>query len=85
MIIDAGTGGRIKIPSDPDPTTNDISIGTLGTGYHGKFSVDVLFPLMCASGITYGMIELIRRVISCDIVGGDIGKLRKMDALVIYQ
>jgi hypothetical protein len=28
------------------------------------------------------MVELIRRVIPCDIVGGDVGKLRRMDAVV---
>jgi len=35
-----------------------------------------------SSGITYGMVELIRRVIPADIVGGHIGKLKRMDSMV---
>lgn len=73
MIIDVSTGGRIKSPSDRDTTE-----------YHGEYSANVLYPIMCASGIVYGMVELIRRVIPRDIVGGDIEKLRQMDALVDY-
>jgi hypothetical protein len=34
------------------------------------------------SGIAYGMVELIRRVIPRDIVGGHVGKLKRMDAVV---
>ena len=34
------------------------------------------------SGIAYGMVELIRRVIPRDIVGGNVQKLRRMDSLV---
>jgi hypothetical protein len=34
------------------------------------------------SGIAYGMVELIRRVIPRDIVGGDVQRLRRMDAVV---
>jgi hypothetical protein len=41
-----------------------------------------LFPVYIVSGIAYGMIELIRRVIPRDIVGGDIQRLRYMDAVV---
>lgn len=35
---------------------------------------------MC--GVVYGMVELIRRVIPRDLVGGNIQKLRRMDSLV---
>jgi hypothetical protein len=47
----------------------------------------VLFPIFTISGISYGMIELIRRVIPRDIVGGDAMRLKKMDALihVLYE
>lgn len=76
MVVDVSTGGRIKIPDDPELS--------LPTDYHGKYSPNVMFPVVCASGIVYGMVELIRRVIPRDIVGGDIGKLRQMDALVSY-
>ncbi|KAL0634944.1 hypothetical protein Q9L58_006138 [Maublancomyces gigas] len=76
MVVDVSTGGRIKIPDDPELS--------LPTDYHGKYSPNVMFPVVCASGIVYGMVELIRRVIPRDIVGGDIGKLQQMDALVSY-
>jgi hypothetical protein len=36
----------------------------------------------CVCGIVYGMVELIRRVIPRDIVGGHVAKLKKMDSLV---
>jgi hypothetical protein len=36
------------------------------------------------TGIFFGMVELIRRVIPRDIVGGHIQKLRKMDAAVWF-
>jgi hypothetical protein len=38
--------------------------------------------ILKASGVAYGMVELIRRVIPRDIVGGNINKLRRMDATV---
>ncbi|KAL7267559.1 hypothetical protein RUND412_009851 [Rhizina undulata] len=69
MILDASTGGRIKKYNE-------------GRENPGKWPASALFPLHCAAGIFYGMIELIRRVIPRDIVGGDIDKLRQMDALV---
>lgn len=73
MIIDVSTGGRIKISGDRN-----------SAGYHGEYSANFLYPIMCASGVAYGMVELIRRVIPRDIVGGDIEKLRQMDALVSH-
>lgn len=41
-----------------------------------------MIPLYCFTGVAYGMVELIRRVIPRDIVGGNVQKLRRMDALV---
>ncbi|KAK4450618.1 hypothetical protein QBC34DRAFT_402945 [Podospora aff. communis PSN243] len=41
-----------------------------------------MIPVYCISGVAYGMVELIRRVIPRDIVGGDVQKLRKMDSIV---
>lgn len=41
-----------------------------------------MIPVYSVCGIVYGMVELIRRVIPRDIVGGDVQKLRKMDSLV---
>jgi hypothetical protein len=42
-----------------------------------------LFLIWTVSGICYGMVELIRRVIPADIVGGHVDKLRRMDATVV--
>ncbi|KAF9258014.1 hypothetical protein L218DRAFT_1067629 [Marasmius fiardii PR-910] len=41
-----------------------------------------LFPIYIISGVSYGTVELIRRVIPRDIVGGDVQLLRRMDATV---
>ncbi|KAL0060626.1 hypothetical protein AAF712_012569 [Marasmius tenuissimus] len=41
-----------------------------------------LFPIYIISGVSYGTVELIRRVIPRDIVGGDVSLLRRMDATV---
>ncbi|KAH8146801.1 uncharacterized protein LAJ45_09175 [Morchella importuna] len=77
MIIDFGTHGRIKTSISTDPTDESKA-----PPYLGSFDPNTLFPIMCSSGLVYGMIELIRRIIPRDIVGGNITKLRKMDALV---
>jgi hypothetical protein len=37
---------------------------------------DRLFPVYVISGVAYGMVELIRRVIPRDIVGGDVQRVR---------
>lgn len=50
--------------------------------YYGTYNTDAMIPVYCISGIAYGMVELIRRVIPRDIVGGDVQKLRKMDSIV---
>jgi hypothetical protein len=44
--------------------------------------MDGIILIYCVIGIAYGMVELIRRVNSRDIVGGDVQKLRHMDALL---
>jgi MFS family permease len=76
LIIDRGTGGYLK-PKNWDKTheKNDFS-------YYGKFNTDAMIPIYCLSGISYGMVELIRRVIPRDIVGGNMQKLKRMDSLV---
>jgi MFS family permease len=75
MIIDSSTGGFIKPKDFKEKNKNDFS-------YYGKYSTDIIIPIYCITGITYGMVELIRRVIPRDIVGGNVEKLQKMDALV---
>ena len=76
LIVDAATGGKIK-PSNWDKTHKKTDFG-----YYGDFNTDGMIPIYCITGIAYGMVELIRRVIPRDIVGGDVQKLRRMDALV---
>lgn len=81
IIIDRATGGRIKGEGDMLPT-------------YGTYTPDLLFPIFMISGtgyglrvklmqgVFYGMIDLIRRVIRRDIVGGDMQKLKQFDTLV---
>jgi hypothetical protein len=52
------------------------------TNHPARYNTDVMIPVYCICGIVYGMVELIRRVIPRDIVGGHIQKLKKMDSLV---
>lgn len=76
LIIDAATGGTFIPPHFEDShPVNDFS-------YYGDYNTDGMIPIYCVCGIVYGMVELIRRVIPRDIVGGNIQKLRRMDALV---
>ncbi|KAH8929929.1 hypothetical protein BT69DRAFT_1275856 [Atractiella rhizophila] len=49
---------------------------------YGDWDPNLLFFIWTVAGVGYGAVELIRRIIPCDIVGGHIGKLRRMDALV---
>ncbi|TFK29198.1 hypothetical protein FA15DRAFT_430422 [Coprinopsis marcescibilis] len=69
LVVDAGTGGHFKDPISKDPQ-------------YGSWPVDLIFLFWTLSGICYGMVELIRRVIPADIVGGKVHKLRPMDATV---
>lgn len=75
MIIDASTGGYIK-------PTNFTPNGTYDFSYYGRYDTDIIIPIYCITGIAYGMVELIRRIIPRDIVGGDVEKLQRMDSLV---
>ena len=72
LVVDAGTGGRFR---PKGAKSNDFS-------YYGKYNTDGIIPIFCFTGIAYGMVELIRRVIPRDIVGGNVQKLRRMDAIV---
>ncbi|KAF9900333.1 hypothetical protein EC991_007476 [Linnemannia zychae] len=67
IIIEVSTGG--KIPEN-------------GTKRPGNWNALILFPIYSIIGICHGMVELIRRVIPRDIVGGDVIKLKRMDAIV---
>ncbi|KAF9325869.1 hypothetical protein BG006_010650 [Podila minutissima] len=67
VIIDVATGGQIPV-------------GKIQR--YGNWNILILFPIYSIIGICHGMIELIRRVIPKDIVGGDVIKLKQMDATV---
>ncbi|KAJ7281053.1 major facilitator superfamily domain-containing protein [Mycena rebaudengoi] len=70
LVVDAATGGKIKF------ATADNKVK------YGNWDPNGLFPIYIISGVAYGMVELIRRVIPRDIVGRDVQKLRRMDATV---
>lgn len=75
MITDFATGGHIKPANFTPENENDFS-------YYGRYNTDLIIPFYCITGIAYGMVELIRRIIPRDIVGGDVAKLQRMDSLV---
>ncbi|KAG0028409.1 hypothetical protein BGZ82_008439 [Podila clonocystis] len=67
VIIDVATGGQ-------------TAVGKVQR--YGNWNIFILFPIYAFIGVFHGMVELIRRVIPKDIVGGDIIKLKQMDATV---
>ncbi|KAK4050849.1 hypothetical protein OIV83_003271 [Microbotryomycetes sp. JL201] len=69
LIVDAATGGELKPAGAKKPL-------------YGSWNPDLIFVVWTLAGIAYGMVELIRRVIPADIVGGNVNKLRRMDATV---
>ncbi|KAF2633220.1 hypothetical protein BU25DRAFT_327394 [Macroventuria anomochaeta] len=72
LILDAATGGKFVPKGHPK---GDFS-------YYGDYNTDGMIPIYCVCGVVYGMVELIRRVIPRDLVGGNVQKLRQMDSLV---
>jgi hypothetical protein len=86
-IIEAASGGQIPPISAKDikVTANNVTTTTLVAmqpQYWGSWSPYILFFIFPVVGVFHGMVELIRRVIPADIVGGDPEKLKKMDATV---
>ncbi|KAK3991125.1 major facilitator superfamily domain-containing protein [Cladorrhinum sp. PSN332] len=78
LIIDGATGGTF-MPAEFRGAGNHPQNEW---PYYGTYNTDAMIPVYCISGIAYGMVELIRRVIPRDIVGGNVQKLRKMDSIV---
>lgn len=76
LVVDAGTGGHLQPKGWVEKKKDNRYT------YYGNYNTDGIIPIFCFSGIAYGMVELIRRVIPRDIVGGDVRKLRRMDAMV---
>lgn len=72
LILDAATGGKFVPKNHP---MGDFS-------YYGNYNTDGMIPIFSVCGVVYGMVELIRRVIPRDLVGGNVQKLRRMDSLV---
>ncbi|KNC97187.1 uncharacterized protein SPPG_07575 [Spizellomyces punctatus DAOM BR117] len=68
MIIEGATGGK-----PPQDGRSAIA---------GKWDARIIIPIFVAAGFSHGTVELIRRVIPRDIVGGDVVKLKRMDAIV---
>ncbi|KAK3812927.1 MAG: major facilitator superfamily domain-containing protein [Benniella sp.] len=67
IIVDVATGGQLPVGK---------------TQRIGSWNPIILFPIYSVIGICHGMVELIRRVIPRDIVGGDVIKLKRMDGTV---
>ena len=45
-------------------------------------STNGIIPIFCLTGIAYGMIEVLRRVMPQGVVGDNVQKLKRMDAMV---
>ncbi|KKK18494.1 hypothetical protein P175DRAFT_0500756 [Aspergillus ochraceoroseus IBT 24754] len=76
LVIDASTGGTFA------PASFRNNHPEHDFHYYGRYNTDGIIPVYCVAGIAYGMVELIRRVIPRDLVGGHVQKLRQLDALV---
>ncbi|KAG7095681.1 hypothetical protein E1B28_006396 [Marasmius oreades] len=70
LVVDGATGGTMRFKTANKKTA------------YGDWNPNGLFPIYIVSGVSYGTVELIRRVIPKDIVGGDVQLLRRMDATV---
>ncbi|KAJ3147432.1 hypothetical protein HDU86_007982 [Geranomyces michiganensis] len=70
MIIEVATGGKSPQQS------------STGKAIPGDWNPRIIVGIFSLAGISHGMVELIRRVIPADIVGGNVQKLKRMDATV---
>ncbi|KAJ3163404.1 hypothetical protein HDU88_006355 [Geranomyces variabilis] len=70
MIIEVATGGKTPQQS------------STGKAIAGDWNPRIIIGIFALAGISHGMVELIRRVIPADIVGGNVMKLKRMDATV---
>ncbi|CAF3888059.1 unnamed protein product [Rotaria sordida] len=75
IILDAATGGYIKPKNFNLTNKNDFS-------YYGQYKTDWIILIFSITGIAYGLVESIHRVIPRDLVGYNIQKLQRFDALV---
>lgn len=72
LICDAATGGKPKILNG-------------GKQKYGSWNPNGLFPIYIISGVAYGMVELIRRVIPRNIVAGDVQRVSPGSASICLQ
>ena len=49
---------------------------------HGSWDPRLILPIFTVAGVAHGMVEIIRRVLPRDLVGGEVRKLRRLDATV---
>ena len=75
IVLDSATGGQMK-PKGFNAT------GRHAFSYYGSYSTHWILVIFSLTGLAYGMVESINRVIPRDLVGGQIQKLQKMDALI---
>ncbi|KAK9242153.1 hypothetical protein V1506DRAFT_572333 [Lipomyces tetrasporus] len=79
LIVDATTLlCRLPIATNTRKTNSRTTVTTTLDG----INLNGINLIYCVVGIAYGMIELIRRVIPRDIVGGNVQDLQSMDSLV---
>lgn len=76
LVVERTTGGVIK------PQGWDREHGAKDYSYYGHWDPNVVIAIQCLTGISYGMLELGRRVIPLEIVGIQQHKLRLADSLV---
>ncbi|KAI8814487.1 major facilitator superfamily domain-containing protein [Cladochytrium replicatum] len=74
-ILEGATGGSV-------PGYYENLKGSQNKATWGSWTPYLIYMIYPLAGIFHGMVELMRRVIPAEIVGGDAVKLRRMDALV---
>jgi len=85
MIIDAGTGGKFPTIGPEKVVVGNTTVETGKIKSYprvGQWNPWIIVPFYTLVGVFYGMVELIRRVIPRDIVGGDVFKLKRLDSVV---
>jgi len=75
IILDAASGGYMKPKNFNSTNKTDFS-------YYGHYKSDWIIFIFGITGIAYGTVESIHRVIPRDIVGHNVQKLQRFDALV---
>ena len=78
MCLEKNSGGTMPTNCVQTGLTPPKCTGAIA----GTWDILQIIPIFVFGGIPYGIIEMIRRVIPQQIVGGDEHKLKKMDSLV---